>query len=60
MVALTALEMFSLVDVATKFNLDFDNAYQYSASVNHNLKIVSFDADFDRTAEGRLPPANVV
>jgi hypothetical protein len=60
LVSLTAREMDSLVDVAAKFNLDFDDAYQYSAAITHGLKIVSFDADFDRTSEGRLLPANVV
>jgi hypothetical protein len=60
LVSLTAREMDSLVDVAAKFNLDFDDAYQYSAAVRHGLKIVSFDADFDRTTEGRLLPANAL
>ncbi len=41
-------------------NIDFDDAYQYSAANRHGLKIVSFDADFDRTTEGRLFPANVL
>jgi predicted nucleic acid-binding protein len=60
MVSLTAVEMCSLADIAAKFKLDFDDAYQYSASVKNGLTIVSFDADFDRTSEGRLLPANVV
>ena len=60
LVSLSAPEMDSLVDVAAKFNLDFDDAHQYSAAVRHGLKIVSFDADFDRTTEGRLLPANVL
>ena len=60
MVSLTAREMDSLVGLATKFNLDFDDAYQYSAAIRHGLKIVSFDADFDRTTEGRLLPTDVL
>jgi len=60
LVALTAREMDSLVDVAARFKLDFDDAYQYSAAITHGLKIVSFDADFDRTTEGRLLPSNVL
>jgi uncharacterized protein len=59
LVSLTAEEMYSLADLAAKFNLDFDDAYQYSASIRHGLRIVSFDADFDRTPEGRLLPADV-
>jgi predicted nucleic acid-binding protein len=60
MVSLTAREMDSLVSLAAKFNLDFDDAYQYSAAIRHGLKIVSFDADFDRTTEGRLLPTDVL
>ena len=60
MVSLGAPEMDALVEVAAKFNLDFDDAYQYSAANRHGLKIVSFDADFDRTTEARLLPANVL
>jgi len=60
LVFLTPSEMESLVDVAAKFKLDFDDAYQYSTAVRHGLKIVSFDADFDRTTEGRLLPSKVL
>jgi hypothetical protein len=59
-VSLSATEMDALVDVAAKFNLDFDDAYQYRAATRHRLRIVSFDADFDRTAEGRLLPTDVL
>jgi predicted nucleic acid-binding protein len=60
MVSLRAPELDALVDVAAKFNLDFDDAYQYSAARTDGLEIVSFDADFDRTTEGRLLPADVL
>jgi predicted nucleic acid-binding protein len=60
MVSLSAPEMDALVNAAAKFNLDFDDAYQYSAATTHGLRIVSFDADFDRTTEGRLLPADVL
>src|SRR5688500_12028661 len=38
------------------FGLDFDDAYQYVAAELHGLKLVSLDADFDRTPNGRLTP----
>ena len=60
MVSLSAPEMDAVVDTATKFNLDFDDAYQYSAAMKHGLTIVSFDADFDRTTEGRLLPTDAL
>jgi len=59
MLSLSAPDTYSLVDAAARFNLDFDDAYQYGASLRHGLKIVSFDSDFDRTPEGRFLPANV-
>jgi predicted nucleic acid-binding protein len=59
-VSLSAPEMDAVVDVAARFNLDFDDAYQYSAARRHGLRIVSFDSDFDRTTEGRLLPSDVL
>jgi len=45
--------------VCRKFGLDSDDAYQYLAAVKHNLTLVSFDSDFDRTERGRRTPADV-
>ena len=30
-----------------KFNLDFDDAYQYTVADKYNLQLISFDQDFD-------------
>ena len=49
-----------LLDVRTRHHLDFDDAYQYVAAEKHNLTLVSFDADFDRTERGRKTPAEVL
>jgi len=38
-----------LIKAAEKFNLDFDDAYQYAISEKYDLMIMSFDSDFDRT-----------
>jgi predicted nucleic acid-binding protein len=59
-VSLGAQELDSLVDVAVRFNLDFDGAYHYRIAIKHGIRVVGFDTDFDRTAEGRLLPADVV
>jgi predicted nucleic acid-binding protein len=40
--------------------LDFDDAYQYVAAEKHDLTLVSFDADFDRTERGRKTPADIL
>jgi len=48
-------------DYATKkFNLDFDDAYQYAVAEKYDLTIVSFDVDFDRTERGRKTPGEVL
>jgi len=48
-----------LIKFRKKFNLDFDDAYQYTVAKKYNLKIISFDKDFDRTKKGRLTPKEV-
>lgn len=45
-----------LARVSKRFNLDFDDAYQYAVAVIHGLEIMSFDTDFDRTEMGRKVP----
>lgn len=50
----------SILNVTERFNLDFDDAYQYTAAEKYNLTIVSFDSDFDRTERGRKTPGEIV
>ncbi len=45
-----------LASASKRFNLDFDDAYQYAVAVKYGLDIMSFDADFDRTEIGRKVP----
>jgi len=52
--------MEAVIDVAQKFRLDFDDAYQYVAAEEQGLILVSFDADFDRTTRGRKTPAAIL
>jgi predicted nucleic acid-binding protein len=40
--------------------LDFDDAFQYVAAEKHDLTLISFDADFDRTDRGRKTPADIL
>jgi hypothetical protein len=49
-----------IVDAAQRFNLDFDDAYQYAAAEKYDLIIVSFDHDFDQTERGRKTPADIL
>jgi predicted nucleic acid-binding protein len=43
-----------------KFQLDFDNALHYATAKKHNLTLVSFDHDFDRTDLARKTPADIL
>jgi predicted nucleic acid-binding protein len=49
-----------LVSQMDRFNLDFDDAYQYVAAEQSDSVIVSFDGDFDRTDRGRQAPADAL
>jgi len=63
MVGLIRNEMMDLEKMALvskKFNLDFDDAYQYVAAEKYDLAIVSFDSDFDRTERGRKTPGQII
>jgi len=57
--ALSVEEMERILQPARQFNLDFDDAYQYTLADCYDLIIVSFDADFDRTNRGRKTPSEV-
>lgn len=59
-VTLSAKEMENVVESAQRFNLDFDDAYQYAVAEKYNLTIVSFDADFDKTKRGKRMPAKIL
>ena len=57
------LSFFDFDDViraSKEFNLDFDDAYQYALAKKYNLKIVSFDSDFDKTDLERLLPSQAM
>ena len=49
-----------VLEIGRAYSLDFDDSFQYAAAERFDLKLVSFDADFDRTPRGRLTPAQVL
>lgn len=57
---LSADELRDIPEVMRHFRLDFDDAYQYVAAQKHDLTIVSFDADFDRTERSRKTPEQIL
>ena len=60
LISLKPEETRDLVDAADKYNLDFDDAYQYVAAEKNGLVIVSLDSDLDKTPIGRETPADIV
>jgi len=60
MISLLAEDMEAVVNAARRFNLDFDDAYQYATAEKYNLILVSFDSDFDQTEWGRKTPEEVL
>lgn len=49
-----------IIEIEEKFNLDFDDSYQYVAAERFGLTIVSCDADFDKTEKGRTTPEELL
>jgi predicted nucleic acid-binding protein len=59
-VRLDAAGLKRLLAVRKRFQLDFDDAYQYAVAERYNLTLVSLDSDFDNTERGRKTPAEVL
>lgn len=45
-----------LIDNRLSYDLDFDDAYQFTVCQKYNLSLVSFDTDFDTIPDGRRTP----
>lgn len=58
--SLTPGDLKTLNHTTQKFNLDFDDVYQYAVAEKYDLQIVSFDKDFDVTERGRKEPVDVL
>ncbi len=48
-----------VLQIRKEFGLDFDDAYQYAAAEKYQLELVSFDADFNKTARGKKLPSEI-
>lgn len=59
-IKIPADELESVLWASEKFNLGFDDAYQYMVAAKYDLAMVSFDGDFDRTDRGRKTPAQIL
>ena len=49
-------DLTKLREIALKYNIDFDDSYQYLITKKYNLNMVSFDKDFDKTDIKRIEP----
>jgi predicted nucleic acid-binding protein len=59
-VGLGISELARVQAACSELRLDFDDAYQYVVADVHQFKLVSLDADFDHTPNGRLMPVQAV
>ena len=50
----------AIIDIEQKYNLDFDDAYQYVVAEEYDLTIVSFDKNFDNTPKGKKIPKEIL
>ena len=53
-------DMDSVISASQKFGLDFDDAYQYAIASKHDMELVSFDTDFQRTDRGCKTPSQML
>ena len=58
--SLSVEDMKTLEHPVQKFNLDFDDAYQYAVAEKYNLQLISFDQHFDQTDKKRKEPIDVL
>jgi predicted nucleic acid-binding protein len=59
-ICLSPIDLKQVIQVQQRYQLDFDDGYQYIAAEKNNYVIVSFDSDFDRTLVGRKTPREVL
>ncbi len=60
LLSLSSDDMETVITSSQKFGLDFDDAYQYSVASRHDLDLVSFDTDFQRTDRGCKTPSQML
>ncbi|AEH22443.1 PilT protein domain protein [Thermodesulfobacterium geofontis OPF15] len=58
--SLSCEDMNRVIEVSTRFDLNFDDAYQYVVAEKYGLTIISFDSDFNKTELGRKTPNEVL
>jgi predicted nucleic acid-binding protein len=59
-IELSSQELIDLTGVAEKYDLDFDDAYQYVAAKSRHLQLITFDKDFNKTDINPQVPQNII
>ncbi len=59
-ISLSPEEMGPVMEAAGRFGFDFDDAYQYATAQKFGLRVVTYDADFDRAEGIKLLPSAVL
>lgn len=60
LIRLDAKDFHDVINDAETYDLDFDDAYQVTATKKQGLILVSFDRDLDRAPIGRKTPAELL
>jgi len=58
-VSISNTELKRIPQWCKRYDLDFDDAYQYAVADNYRLTLVSLDHDFDRIPKGRIHPKDI-
>jgi len=59
LITLMPSDMQHLIDNSRKFDLDFDDSFQYTLAKMNDLTIISYDSDFDKTDINRKTPIQI-
>lgn len=57
---LEPLELLDVLDNIVKYNLDFDDSYQYTVSEKFDLTLVTFDRDFNIKGLKKMTPQEII
>jgi uncharacterized protein len=59
-IALVPDDFADIISNIEKFKLDFDDAYQLTISQKYDLKIVTFDKDFNSKGINKMTPEDII
>jgi hypothetical protein len=60
LLSLHSSDMETIILYAQKYNLDFDDAYQYTVASKYEIVLSGFDTDFQRTERGYKTPLEIL